>query len=159
MKKIVLFKIGSKSAQLPRLVGAFLIVISILMLIQSGAVMFDSWTAVKEFNVCIDKAYSIEGEVQGLDAILSELKYQDCKNSLYQITGAQVTGGKMYLTSRQFWTAFTTPVSIFFVWAIIFLFALFLFNSSSIVVPVEQIEIPLNKNNSLKRIFKSKKKK
>ncbi|MDD4250615.1 MAG: hypothetical protein PHX27_00300 [Candidatus ainarchaeum sp.] len=139
MKKIILFKIGSKDAQLPRLVGAFLIIISVLMLIQSGAVMFDSWSAVKEFNSCVDKAYSISGDVVGLDAILSELKYQDCKNSLYQITGAQVVGGKTFLTSRQFWTAFATPVSIFFAWSIIFLFALFLFNSAAIVVPVEQI--------------------
>lgn len=118
--------------------------------------MFDSWSAVKEFNYCVDKAYSVEGDVQGLDAILSELKYQDCKNSLYQITGAQVVGGKTYLTSRQFWTAFATPVSVFFVWAIIFLFALFLFNSSSIIVPVEQVEIELNKDSN-KKILKKKK--
>ena len=152
-----MFKIGSKNAQLPKMVGAFLVIISVLMLIQSGAIMFDSWGAVKEFNSCVDKAYSIEGDVRGLDAILSELKYQDCKNSLYQITGAQITGGKTYLTSRQFWTAFTTPVSFFFAWAIVFLFALFLFNSSSIVVPIEQIEFPLN-NEAKTKSFKKKKK-
>jgi hypothetical protein len=157
LKKIVLFKIGSKDAQLPRMVGAFLVVIAVLMLIQSGAVMFDSWSAVREFNSCVDRAYSIDGEVEGLDAILSELKYQDCKTSLYQITGAQVVGGKTYLTSRQFWTAFATPVSFFFAWAVIFLFALFLFNSSSIVVPVEQLEIDLKEKVFKKRIIKKKK--
>jgi hypothetical protein len=138
------------------MIGAFLIVISVLMLIQSGAVMFDSWSAVKEFNGCVDKAYSVEGEVQGLDAILSELKYQDCKTSLFQITGAQVTGGKTYLTSRQFWTAFTTPVSFFFAWAIVFLFALFLFGSSSIIVPVEQVELQ-SKKIVRKKVFVKKK--
>ena len=137
----MLFKIGSKNAQLPKLIGAFLIVISVLMLFQSGAVMFDSWQAIKGFNDCVDNAYSIDADVSGISAVLSELKYQDCKSSFKDITSAQVPGGQTYLTARQKWTAFLTPVSVFFAWAIVFLFALFLFNSATIVVPVEQIEI------------------
>ncbi len=139
---MVLFKIGSKEAQLPRLIGAFLIVIAVLMLIQSGAVMFDSWQSLKDFGKCVE--FSGVKELDSLDspsALLAEMRYQDCKNSLYQLTGAQVPGAATSLTSRQFWTAFLGPVSIFFVWAIVFLFALFLFNNASIVVPVEEIEL------------------
>ena len=106
--------------------------------------MFDSWQAVKGFEDCVDDAYSIEaGATPELSAILTELKFQSCKDSLYQITGTQVPGGDTYLTTRQKATAFLGPVSVFFGWAIVFLFALFLFNSATVVVPVEQIEIPL----------------
>ncbi|MBT4597104.1 MAG: hypothetical protein HOC95_03945, partial [Candidatus Diapherotrites archaeon] len=65
MRKLVLFKIGSKNAQLPKMIGAFLVVISVLMLIQSGAVMFDSWQSIKGFNECVDDAYSLETDSTG----------------------------------------------------------------------------------------------
>jgi len=107
--------------------------------------MFDSWQAAKNFNACVDDAYSIEPDVSGISAVVTQLKYQDCKDSFYQITGAQIPGGENYLTSRQQLAAFLGPVSNFFIWAIVFLFALFLINSATIVVPVETIEIPLER--------------
>lgn len=149
MKKLVLFKIGSRDAQLPKLIGSFLIVISVLMLVHSGAVMFDSWKAIRGFDECVINAYKDSSEMvveNGLDKVVYELKVKDCKDSLYQISGAQLPGGVYNLTLRQMATAFLGPVSIFFAWSIVFLFALFLFNSASVVVPVEQVEIPLNSN-------------
>lgn len=156
MRKIVLFKIGAKDAQLPKMIGMFLIIISVLMLIQAGAVIFDSGIAVNDFGKCVERSGVKDlTDLSEPQQILAELRYQDCKTSLYQLTGAQVPGGETYLTARQFWTAFTGPVSVFFIWAIVFLFALFLFNSASIVIPIEQVEIPLNTKTS----YKSKKKK
>jgi hypothetical protein len=156
---MILFKVGSRNAQFPKMVGAFLIIVSILMLVHSGAVMFDSWQAVKHFDNCVDDAYAMQGTNPELVSILSELKYQDCKDSLQDITGAQVAGGTKVLTSRQFWTAFLGPVSIFFIWAIVFLFALFIFNNTSVIVPVEKVEIDLEKRTAKKKSSKTKKKK
>jgi hypothetical protein len=159
LRKIVLFKIGSKSAELPKFIGSFLIVVSILMLINAGASVFDAGIAAKDFDKCVEMS-----GVKDLDLlseptqILAQLRYQDCKNSFYQLTGAQVPGGQNYLTTRQFLTAFTGPVGTFFLWAIVFLFALFLFNNASIVVPVEQVEIPLNVPKTNKKSSKKKKK-
>lgn len=163
MKKLVLFKIGSRDAQLPKLIGSFLIVISILMLIHSGAVMFDSWKAIRGFDDCVIDAYrasSAMGVENGVDRLVYEFKVKDCKDSLYQISGAQLPGGVYNLTLRQMATAFLGPVSIFFAWSVVFLFALFLFNSASVVVPVEQVEIPIKQSNKLpnKKPVKKKKK-
>ena len=165
MKKIILFKIGSKNAQLPKMIGAFLIVISILMLIQSGGAMYSSWQALKEYDYCVGSsgilefgtAYNPHGSVS-LNNLLAEMKFDSCRDTLYQQTGVQVSGGQTkidFWNSRQFWMALLAPISAFFGWIIIFLFALFLFNSASIVVPVEQIEIPIATE---KRTVKKKKK-
>ena len=154
MKRIVLFKIGSREAQLPKTVGAFLIIIAVLMLIHSGAVMFDSWQAVRGFDECVIDAYKAAEIVNvdnGIGKLIYEMKVGECKNSLYQITGAQVPGGVYNMSIRQASTALLGPVSVFFGWAIVFLFALFLFNSATIVVPVEELEIPLGKTKSKKR--------
>lgn len=163
MKKLVLFKIGSRDAQLPKLIGSFLIVISILMLIHSGAVMFDSWKAIRGFDECVIDAYRASSAMDvenGVDRLVYEFKVRDCKDSLYQISGAQLPGGVYSLTLRQMATAFLGPVSVFFAWSIVFLFSLFLFNSASIVVPVEQVEIPIKQNKlvSNKKPVKKKKK-
>ena len=149
MKKIVLFKIGSREAQLPKTIGAFLMIISVLMLFSSGALMFDSWQTVKGFDDCVIDAYKTSELINvgnGIEKLVYELKINECKDSLYQSTGAQIPGGNYELSMRQKATAFLGPVSVFLGWAIVFLFALFLFNSATIVVPVEQIEISLSKS-------------
>jgi hypothetical protein len=161
LKKLVLFKVGSKDAQLPKLIGAFLIVISVLMLVQSGAVMFDSWQAIRGFDTCIIDSYKSSQEVpveNGIDKLVYELKVSECKDALYEISGAQIPGGVYSMSLRQMATAFLGPVSNFFVWAIVFLFALFLFNNASVVVPVEQVEIPLRTSTKTKKKSKKKKK-
>lgn len=146
MKRLFLFKIGDSHVELPKLIGAFLIIVAVLMLVKSGAVMFDSWQSVRDFDGCIDNAvnYADDASVNpSIDYMVSELKVQECKNSLYQITGAQIPGGVYNLTQRQAWTAVLGPIVHFFGWAIVFLFALFLFNNNSIVVPIEQVELPV----------------
>jgi hypothetical protein len=162
LRKIVLFKIGSVNAELPKMIGMFLLIISVLMLVNSGAGIFDAGLAAKDFDKCVENSGVKDlGVLSEAQQIFAELRYQDCKNSFFQISGAQVPGGSTNLTTRQFWTAFTGPVSMFFIWAIVFLFALFLFNSASIVVPVEEVEIPLTNNSKpvSKKKSKSSKKK
>lgn len=142
---MLLFKVGDERAELPKMVGAFLIVIAVLMLVKSGAVMFDSWQTVRDFDGCVMSGLNYSKDLSGnagIDFMLSELKVQECKSSLYQITGAQIPGGVYNLTQRQMWTAVLGPIVQFFVWAVVFLFALFLFNNGSIVVPIEEAEVP-----------------
>jgi hypothetical protein len=139
---MVFLRIGSKDAQLPRLLGAFLIVLSVLMLIRGGAVMFDSWNSLKNFNTCVESSGVRDLQMLGNpDYISAELRYQDCRNTLFQMTGAQVQGDYSPLTQRQFWTALIGPISQFFVWAIALLIGLFAWANPSIVIPIEQVTL------------------
>jgi hypothetical protein len=154
LKRLFLFKIGNSQLELPKLIGAFLIIIAVLMLVKSGAVMFDSWQSVRDFDECITNAvnYADDASVSpSVDYMVSELKVHECKNSLYQITGAQVPGGVYNLTQRQAWTAVLGPIVQFFSWAVVFLFALFLFNNGSVVVPIEQVELPIRSFNKKRK--------
>jgi hypothetical protein len=157
LKKFFLFKIGSSSAEFPKLIGSFLIVIAVLMLINSGASVFDAGVAAKDFDKCVERSGVKDLELLSEPSqILAQLRYQDCKDSFYQLTGAQIPGSRTELTTRQFLTAFTGPVGAFFVWAIVLLFALFLFNNASIVVPVEKVEVPLHSEKKAKKHKKKK---
>jgi hypothetical protein len=144
---------------LPKLIGGFLIIIAVLMLVKSGAVMFDSWQSVRDFDDCIINAYNSADSLavdNGVSSLIYSIRVQECKNSLYQITGAQVPGGVFALTTRQAWTAVLGPVVQFFIWAIVFLFAIFLFKNNSVVVPIEQVELPVRSLRKRKNSFLKK---
>jgi hypothetical protein len=152
LKKVILLKIGSKEFQLPQMIGAFVIIIAVLMLINAGAVMFDSWGALKEFNSCVEMSGINDMSVlDPAQQLLAQMRYGDCKNSLYEITGAQVRAGQISLTSRQFWTALTGPISSFFTWMIVLLIGLFIYNNTSIIIPGQEIEVEEKKSKVVKK--------
>jgi hypothetical protein len=139
---MMLLKIGSQDLQLPQMIGAFVIIIAVLMLINAGAIMFDSWGALKEFNSCVEMSGMNDMDVlDPAQQLLAQMRYSDCKSSLYEITGAQVKAGQTSLTSRQFWTALTGPISNFFIWMIVLLIGLFIYNNTSIIIPIQELEV------------------
>jgi hypothetical protein len=112
------------------------------MLIKSGAVMFDSWSALKGFSTCVETSGVRDLPMENNpDYISAELRYQDCRNTLYQLSGAQVLSDHSGLTQRQFWTALIGPISQFFVWAIVLLLGLFAWANPSIVIPIEEVTV------------------
>jgi hypothetical protein len=150
--RVLLLKIGSQDMQLPQMVGAFIIIISVLMLINAGAVMFDSWGTLKEFNTCVEMSGVSDMDVlDSAQQLLAQMRYADCKDSLYEITGAQVKAGQTSLTSRQFWTALTGPISNFFMWMIGLLIGLFIYNNNSIIVPVQELSFEPRRKLNKKR--------
>lgn len=130
LKRIIFFKLGGKDFQLSRLIGAFVLVIAMLMLVRSAAVMFDSWDALKDYPSCLS-------QISTADA-LAQLQYMDCKQSLYNITGTELKGGQGMYSSRQFWTALLMPIAGLFFWAVIFLTGIMFYRTGNIVVPIEQ---------------------
>jgi hypothetical protein len=143
LQKHILFRLGSKDFQWTQVLGIFLGIITVLMLIKSAAVMFDSWQAISGFDACIESAgYESKGlsDNVGLDYLIFQSKANECKQSFYEVTGAQVPGGKFALTSRQSATAFVGPVAGFFFWAILFIGSLTLMFNKTVVIPIEEIE-------------------
>ena len=144
LHKTVLLRLGSKNFQWAQTLGIFLAIITILMLVRSSAVMFDSWQTIKGFEKCsgdyLEDVVSAKESNNFSGELLAEMKYQGCKDSFYEITGSQVPGGQTALTTRQAATAFVGPVASFFFWAGLFLFSLFLVFNKSVVIPFEEVE-------------------
>jgi hypothetical protein len=134
---------GSQS--LLRTIGSFLVVIAALLLIQSGARMFDSWQVLKEFNGCVENSgiiTSYSADVTDSGRVFSQLRYEDCKNSLYEITGAQVKGGEIEIRpfSRTFFTSLINPVANFFIWAMLLLLGISMYRNNALVFHSEQVD-------------------
>ena len=141
LHKTILLRLGGRNFQWTQVLGVFLAIITVLMLIKSAAVMFDSWQSVRDFNKCVEfSGVNDLVNLTGSDQLLAELRYQDCKNSLYDLTGAQIPALQSSMTSRQTATALVEPISWFFFWAALFMLALFFLFNKYIVIPIEEVE-------------------
>jgi len=141
LQKTILFRLGNKNSQWAQLIGIFLAIITVLMLIKAAAVMFDSWQSVRDFNKCVEFSGVKElSSLSSAEQLLAQMRYEECKDSLYEITGAQIPGGQVSLTSRQAATALTGPIAGFFFWAVLFMLSLSLLFNKTVVLPIEEVE-------------------
>ena len=142
LRKTILLRLGTKEFQWTSVLGIFLGIITVLMLIKSAAVMFDSWQTVRDFEKCIDRSGVNDfADLSSSEQLLAQLRYSDCKESFFDITGAQLPALQTKLTSRQVITALVEPVAGFFFWAVLFLLSLSLIFNKSIVIPIEEVEL------------------
>ncbi len=143
VKRIIYYRFGSKDVHLPKMIGAFLLIFSLLMFMKAGAGMFDSWDAIKEYPECVAEANSLI-EDQTLPSLLLEqkqlaqMKFNQCRNSFYEVTGVMLHGNQGEISTRQTWNALLGPIAGVFFWAMIFLVGLVAYSTGNLMVPIEQ---------------------
>ncbi|MCX6802434.1 MAG: hypothetical protein NT067_04990 [Candidatus Diapherotrites archaeon] len=130
----VLFVIGGKNFQLPRLIGAFLVFGAVLMLFQGVAHMFDVWDSLKSYPNCVSTSI----DVSGSNLEQAQSMYKDCREILYRKTGIQLLSGQIDINARQYWIALISPVAGIFLWAIVFFFGIMFYNTGKIIIPIER---------------------
>ncbi|MEM0360138.1 MAG: hypothetical protein QXK06_02255 [Candidatus Diapherotrites archaeon] len=122
--------------------------VAILMLFQSVAHMFNVWDALKDYPKCIQDAVDPTLEISQ-----AQVKYSQCTENLYRITGIQVRYKQTDLSMRQYWGALIAPVVSIFIWAIVFFFGIIFYNTGKIIIPIENVQkkFDARKPESLKK--------
>ena len=118
---MALFYFGKSRFFLPKLIGAFVVVLAVVMFVVASGNMFDSWDSMGKYPDCL-------AAVSGTDEV-AMLQYLDCKDSLYRISGLQLRPDQFSITERQFVVTLLRPIGELLFWAAVFLFGLFLFNT------------------------------
>ena len=116
------FYFGKSRVFLPRLLGAFILLLAIIMFVVSSGHMFDSWDAMSKYPSCVSKIGTQTDQV-------AMLQYLDCKDSLYNITGLQLRPDQPRITSRQFVITLLSPIAELLFWAAAFVLGLFLYKT------------------------------
>ena len=116
------FYFGKSRVFLPKLLGAFILFLAIVMFIVSSGQMFDSWDAMGKYPACVPQIGTQTDSV-------AMLQYLDCKESLYNITGLQLRPDQPRITERQFVITLLSPVAGLLFWAAAFVFGLFLYKT------------------------------
>ncbi len=143
MRRIVYYRFGGREVHLPKLIGAFILFAALLMFLQSVASMFDSWNALGEYPNCLKQANAVVDdratpELQTQQLQLAQLKYMDCKDSLYKTTGVQLRGNQSRITARQFWSALLQPIAVVLFWAVVFVFGIIIYKTGNLMLPIEE---------------------
>jgi len=119
---MALFYFGRSRLFLPKVIGAFIIILAVVMFIAASGKMFDSWDAMKKYPDCLHKI--------GLSTdSVAMMKYLECKDSLYRITGLQLRADQQRITPRQFIITLLRPVAELLFWAAVFVLGLFMYNT------------------------------
>ena len=125
---MALFYFGKSRVFLPRLLGAFVVVLAVVMFIVAAGRMFDTWDTIKKYPACIAQIGT------GTDQV-SMMKYLDCKDSLYNITGLQLRADQSRITARQFAVTLLASIAWLLWWAAVFVFGLFLYHTRVVRPP------------------------
>ncbi len=128
---MALFYFGKSRLFPPKLIGAFIIVLAIVMFIVAAGKMFDSWDTMKKYPDCLQKI--------GLSTdTMAMMQYLECKDSLYRITGLQLRPDQQRITQRQFVVTLLKPIAELLFWAAVCVLGLFLYNTR-IVRPLRSL--------------------
>jgi len=119
---MALFYFGKSRVFIPKIIGSFIIVFAIALFVIASGNMFDSWDAMKKYPGCLASIGTQSDEV-------AMLKYLDCRDSLYRITGLQLRPDQQRITQRQFAVTLLKPTADLLLWAAVFFVGLFLFNT------------------------------
>ncbi len=151
MKKLRVLLISRKNIQLVRLAGSFMVFGALLMLLYSVAYMFESWNAINNYTECIQSAkaeYAAAKKSISLNEnapvvseadTLAQLRYMECRESLYKATGVLPLRAQEELTTKQKFMVFIKPVVWMFFWAVVFFFGVVLYNARVLALTFEEV--------------------
>ncbi len=126
MRRVLLFRLGSRDVHLPKLFGAFLMIAALLMLVQSLTSMLDSWENVKAVHACIDASNS------------GTVRIQDCQTQAYYAFGVLLHANQYRLTDLQIVSGLVPKIAMVFFWVCTFIVGMVLYRSWRIMVPIEE---------------------
>lgn len=126
MRRILLFRLGTRDVHLPKMLGAFIMIGAFLMLLHSLTGMFDSWENVKAIHACIDAANT------------GTVSIQDCQTSAYYALDIFPRANQYRLTDLQVATALLPKIANVFFWVGGFIIGLVLYRSWRMMIPIEE---------------------
>ena len=125
VKAVMRYRLIGKELQIPKLIGAFVIVIALLMFFKSGAEMIDSWDNIKFVNNCLSVA-------EGNDEMFNE-----CQDQALKALNIYVRPGQDKLNTKQFLMAIAAPIAWLMFWIIILGLGIVSYRHGTFELPVE----------------------
>lgn len=126
MRRIMLFRLGTRDVHLPKLFGAFIMLGAGMMLIQALAGMFNSWENVRAIHACIDAANT------------GTVSIQDCQTLAYYGLDILLRANQYRLTDLQIVTGLVPYIANVFFWVGGFIIGMVLYRSWKIMIPIEE---------------------
>ncbi len=131
MRRIILFRLGSRDVHLPKLFGAFIMLAATLMLMQSLTGMFDSWENVKAIHACVDAANS------------NTISFEACQDQAETAFGILLRPNQFRMTDLQVAFGLLGKVAAVFFWVAALIVGMVFYRSGKLTLPIEENTIEM----------------
>ncbi len=125
LESIHFFKLP-EGLRTPRLVGALLFVIGLVLFFQTGAQMFETWDNLKYVKAC----YSAKQNVPNFQ--------EDCSFIAKNLLNISPRPDQSVLNLKQMFVAFSGSLAAMFFWIIVIILSVGLYESEKIVIPIQK---------------------
>ena len=137
MRKLFYSRVAGRNVHLPKMVGAFIIVATILMFAQSASSLFDARDVMVYYQTCITDL----GKTA--DILQQHSQFEFCSNQLYNATGLVVRADSPMLTYRQFFIGLSGKLAALLFWLAVLIAGYFLYRSDRLLAPIESaVSVP-----------------
>lgn len=135
MRDIMAVRVGSKYLVVPRLIGATLVLIAIIMLVVATSDVVLTWDRIKAVESCVYIARAAGGN--GGDDLAALTQLQTCA-ILGQQAGVQIRLDGKAVPDEEKWNAMLPKVAAWLGWVLLLVIALLIYQSGKLVLPVEE---------------------
>ncbi len=134
MRNIMVVRVGSRYLVVPKLVGATLVLIAIIMLVVATADIVLTWDRIKAVESCVYVAKAA-GNGEG-DSLAALTQLQTCA-ILGRQAGVQIRLDGKAVPDEEKWNAMLPKVAAWLGWVLLLVIALLIYQSGRLVFPIE----------------------
>lgn len=147
MRRVMYYSLAGRDVHISKLIGAFIIVVALLLFFKSGANMIDSWDNVKFVNACLK---NVAGD---------EEKFIVCQDQALKSLDVYIRPGQDELNTKQFAMALLSPIAWLLFWIVVLILGLFFYRTGAFQIPIEEraAEKPVRPVRKPKKVKKKKK--
>ena len=149
MKEILTVHVKGRYIVIPKLIGAFFIIVAALMLVYASLDAVTAWDRVKDIRSCVAGIYSADDPVAA---------YQTCimkgmAAGVYVYTPERLSPEKAAVPDEEFWAVMMPKFAQWLFWVVILIIAILMYQWGKLVIPVEEkvtevANVPAPKNEA-----------
>ncbi|MDN5358550.1 MAG: hypothetical protein PWP76_393 [Candidatus Diapherotrites archaeon] len=135
MKEMLTVRVKGRYLVVPKLVGAFFVVVAALMLVYASLDAVTAWDRVQDVRSCASGIYSDEEKI--VDT------YQLCvlkgmAAGVYVYPPQRFDGGKSAVPDEELWAVMMPKLAAWLFWVLVLILAVLLYQWGKLVIPVEE---------------------
>ncbi|HIP74277.1 MAG TPA: hypothetical protein EYH23_00965 [Euryarchaeota archaeon] len=134
MKEMLTVKVKGRYIVVPKLIGAFFILISALMLVYASLDAVTTWDRIRDLRSCVSGIYSAEDPADAYSVCV----LKGIAAGVYVYTPNFMDGGARSVPDEEFWTVMMPKLAQWLFWVVVLIVAILVYQWGKLVIPVQE---------------------
>ncbi len=134
MREMLTVNVKGRYVVVPKLIGAFFIIVSALMLVYASLDAVTAWDRIKDLRSCVSGIYSADNVVQAYSTCV----LKGISAGVYVYTPNMKNPGISAVPDEEFWAVMTPKLAAWLFWVVILIVSILVYQWGKLVIPVEE---------------------